>query len=104
MAVAKRKIGAVQVLDKLSVATALTVVALLEGKGVENVNELRTYLHLAEQHLEEKKVTLAEVVKATKMPFSTASRVAWHLHEKGLLKYESHATDRRKKILVPILI
>lgn len=43
--------------------------------------------------------TLAAVVKALKMPFSTASRVCWELSERGLLTYASHPTDRRKKLL-----
>jgi DNA-binding MarR family transcriptional regulator len=48
--------------------------------------------------------TLASIVKKLKMPFSTASRVVWSLTEEGgdvgMIKYLSHPTDRRKKLLV----
>lgn len=48
--------------------------------------------------------TLASIVKKLKIPFSTASRVVWSLTEEGgdvgIIKYLSHPTDRRKKLLV----
>jgi len=48
--------------------------------------------------------TLASLVKKLKMPFSTASRVVWSLTEEGgeigVIRYQSHPTDRRKKYLV----
>jgi DNA-binding MarR family transcriptional regulator len=48
--------------------------------------------------------TLASIVKKLKMPFSTASRVVWSLTEEGgdigIIRYMSHPTDRRKKLLV----
>lgn len=47
--------------------------------------------------------TLASIVKKLKMPFSTASRVVWSLTEEGgdigIIRYLSHPTDRRKKLL-----
>jgi hypothetical protein len=47
---------------------------------------------------------LASLVKKLKMPFSTASRVVWSLTEDGgeigVIRYQSHPTDRRKKHLV----
>ena len=48
--------------------------------------------------------TLASLVKKLRMPFSTASRVVWSLTEEGgsigVIRYQSHPTDRRKKQLV----
>jgi DNA-binding MarR family transcriptional regulator len=48
--------------------------------------------------------TLASLVRKLKMPFSTASRVVWSLTEEGgdigVVRYQSHPTDRRKKHLV----
>jgi len=48
--------------------------------------------------------TLASLVKKLKMPFSTASRVVWSLTEEGgdigVIRYQSHPTDRRKKQLI----
>jgi DNA-binding MarR family transcriptional regulator len=48
--------------------------------------------------------TLASLVRKLKMPFSTASRVVWSLTEGGgdigVVRYQSHPTDRRKKHLV----
>lgn len=47
--------------------------------------------------------TLASIVKKLRMPFSTASRVVWSLTEEGgdigIIRYLSHPTDRRKKLL-----
>ena len=48
--------------------------------------------------------TLASIVRKLKMPFSTASRVVWSLTAEGgdigIIRYQSHPTDRRKKLLV----
>jgi DNA-binding MarR family transcriptional regulator len=48
--------------------------------------------------------TLASIVKKLKIPFSTASRIVWSLTEEGgdigLIRYLTHPTDRRKKLLV----
>lgn len=48
--------------------------------------------------------TLVSLVKKLNMPFSTASRVVWSLTKEGgdvgVIKYERHPTDRRKKYLV----
>jgi DNA-binding MarR family transcriptional regulator len=48
--------------------------------------------------------TLVSLVKKLNMPFSTASRVVWSLTKEGgdlgVVKYERHPTDRRKKYLV----
>ena len=48
--------------------------------------------------------TLVSLVKKLNMPFSTASRVVWSLTkdggDQGIIRYERHPTDRRKKYLV----
>ena len=48
--------------------------------------------------------TLVSLVKKLNMPFSTASRVVWSLTKEGgdigVVRYERHPTDRRKKYLV----
>jgi DNA-binding MarR family transcriptional regulator len=48
--------------------------------------------------------TLASIVKKLRMPFSTVSRVIWSLTEEGgdigIIRYLSHPTDRRKKLLL----
>jgi hypothetical protein len=48
--------------------------------------------------------TLVSLVKKLSMPFSTASRVVWSLTKEGgdlgIVRYEQHPTDRRKKYLV----
>ena len=48
--------------------------------------------------------TLVTLVKKLNMPFSTASRVVWSLTKEGgdvgVIKYERHPTDRRKKYLI----
>lgn len=61
-------------------------------------------LEVRKAELEGSPHTLASLVKKLKMPFSTASRVVWSLTEEGgeigVIRYESHPTDRRKKLLV----
>lgn len=48
--------------------------------------------------------TLVSLVKKLNMPFSTASRVVWSLTKEGgdigVVMYEPHPSDRRKKYLV----
>lgn len=48
--------------------------------------------------------TLVSLVRKLSMPFSTASRVVWSLTKEGgdigVIKYQRHPTDRRKKYLV----
>ena len=48
--------------------------------------------------------TLATLVEQLNMPYSTASRVVWSLTEEGgdlgIVRYQPHPTDRRKKYLV----
>jgi hypothetical protein len=47
--------------------------------------------------------TLASIVKKLRIPFSTASRIVWSLTEEGgdigIIRYLTHPTDRRKKLL-----
>ncbi len=61
-------------------------------------------LEVRKAELEGAPHTLASLVKKLKMPFSTASRVVWSLTEEGgeigVIRYQSHPTDRRKKLLV----
>lgn len=61
-------------------------------------------LEVRKAELEGNPHTLASLVKKLKMPFSTASRVVWSLTEEGgeigVIRYQSHPTDRRKKLLV----
>jgi hypothetical protein len=48
--------------------------------------------------------TLVSLVRKLGMPFSTASRVVWSLTrdggDLGIIKYERHPNDRRKKYLI----
>jgi DNA-binding MarR family transcriptional regulator len=48
--------------------------------------------------------TLVSLVRKLKMPYSTASRVVWSLTKEGgdvgIIMYQRHPTDRRKKYLV----
>jgi hypothetical protein len=48
--------------------------------------------------------TLVSLVRKLGMPFSTASRVVWSLTREGgdlgIIKYERHPKDRRKKYLI----
>jgi DNA-binding MarR family transcriptional regulator len=61
-------------------------------------------LEVRKAELEGAPHTLASLVKKLKMPFSTASRVVWSLTEEGgeigVIRYQNHPTDRRKKLLV----
>lgn len=44
--------------------------------------------------------TLAGIVRRLHVPFSTASRVLWSMSQRGLISYQKHPTDRRKKLIV----
>jgi DNA-binding MarR family transcriptional regulator len=103
MAVAKRKIEKAPVLNKQMIETGLALMVFAHEREIDRTSELRLYFEVARAQLEGEPVTLATLVRLTKTPFSTASRVMWDLSQKGLIRYESHSTDRRKKLLVAII-
>lgn len=107
-AVAKRKIEKQPVLTQNDIDTAHRVVEFARKRGIDGVHSLHMYLTVAQRQLVGIQTTLADYVKLSGMPFSTASRVAWSMTEDSgmgvdLLRYASHATDRRKKVLVAII-
>jgi DNA-binding MarR family transcriptional regulator len=69
-------------------------VRVLRGSGLETLTEAAILALAAEPE-----VTIAQMVKTLGVPFSTLSRVAWSMSERGLVRYEKHPTDRRKKFV-----
>ena len=66
----------------------------LRKNGFESMTEAGIFCAvLAEE------TTIATIVKKLKLPFSTVSRVAYALEQRGLLTYTPHPTDRRKKLV-----
>jgi DNA-binding MarR family transcriptional regulator len=43
--------------------------------------------------------TLGTIASTISLPFSSVSRAAYELEQRGLLRYEPHPSDRRKKIV-----
>lgn len=74
--------------------------AIIDGMVSRNMTtllEARVYLLIAVHGPR----TLAQIVKELGAPFSTVSRVVWNMHDAlGLVDYERHDTDRRKKLIV----
>lgn len=89
-----------KVLRDAEVPALLETVDQLAGL-FETFTEARIFFRVAAGDLEGNPPTLADIVKLTGSPFSTTSRIVFALHLRGLLDYTNHATDRRKKILVP---
>jgi DNA-binding MarR family transcriptional regulator len=88
-------------MDATQIATVTGFVRAMSKHEISSVEELNVYVTaLKASVIDAKPMTLAQIVKATKIPFSTASRMAWALSQRGLIKYQAHPTDRRKKLLI----
>jgi DNA-binding MarR family transcriptional regulator len=69
-------------------------VALLRTNGFETITEAAIFCAALGEP-----TTLAQITKSLKLPFSSASRIAWALEQRGLLSYHAHPTDRRMKLI-----
>jgi DNA-binding MarR family transcriptional regulator len=88
-------------MDATQIATVTGFVRAMSKYEISSVEEANVYVTVLQASMvDAKPITLAQVVKATKIPFSTASRMAWSLSQRGLIKYQAHPTDRRKKLLI----
>jgi DNA-binding MarR family transcriptional regulator len=72
-----------------------TYVSALRESGIETLAEAGLFCAAASSQ----EMTLAQIVRLIGMPFSSASRVAYSLLERGVLTYTPHPTDRRKKFV-----
>lgn len=91
---AKAKVVPITQPPPAALANLAASVALLRTNGFETLTEAAIFCAaLAGDQ------TMASIVKALKLPFSTVSRVAYSLEQRGLLSYAPHPTDRRKKIV-----
>jgi DNA-binding MarR family transcriptional regulator len=68
-----------------------SVVELLQGNGIKTVNEAAIVGALAVKG----PLTMTELQRAVGFPYTSVSRVAWSLRERGLLSHQSDGTDRR---------
>ncbi len=85
-------------MNETTVNEMTAVLEALRKKGVATLAEVQILLALMKAP---EGIVVAALVKALEMPFSTASRVVWNLHDGlGLVSYKPHATDRRKKLVV----
>jgi len=89
--------------DPAVIATAVhqihAAITMLRANGFDSLGEAAVFSTAAIAHVDGKPVGLSDIVRSLKMPFSSASRLAWGLVERGLLSYESHASDRRRKVI-----
>jgi DNA-binding MarR family transcriptional regulator len=74
-------------------------VATLRTNGFASLAEADVFCTAAVSEVAGVRMSLTDIVESTKLPFSTASRLAWDLHERGLFSYEEHASDRRRKLI-----
>ena len=96
MAQPKRKIEPLAASTVLEVAAALRVIA---ANGFTSLDEARIFFSIAVAQIEGREHDVSSAAKLVGMPLSTFSRVAWGLHERGLLTYEATSSDRRRKYL-----
>ena len=75
-----------------TIAEALDILSKLK---IESIPEAAVFCQAALK----KDATLSSIVETLGLPFSSVSRVAFVLEQRGLLRYEPHPTDRRKKIV-----
>lgn len=82
-----------------NIPTLRESIVTLRKHGITSLEEARLFCEAASLP----EPTLVNITKALGMPFSSASRIAYALEQRGLLAYVPHATDRRKKLLVASL-
>ena len=81
-------------IDRLSNA-----VTALRANGFESLTEADVFCRAAGGLPNGEPLDVSEICRATGLPISTGSRLVWGLHERGLLEYVPHATDRRRKLI-----
>lgn len=75
------------------------VVSILRRNGFDSILEAHVFARVLSAP-----ATLAEINREVNgPPFSTLSRVAFSLEQRGFLKYTPHPSDRRKKIIVAVV-
>ncbi len=70
-------------------------VRTLRKLGIATMLEASVFCEAASSH----DATLGEIARTIGLPFSSVSRAAYELEQRGLVRYEAHPTDRRKKII-----
>jgi DNA-binding MarR family transcriptional regulator len=75
-----RMVESVRMLRKLGIATLLEAAVFCEAASSQDA-------------------TLGAIARTIGLPFSSVSRAAFELEQRGLVRYEPHPTDRRKKIV-----
>ena len=87
------------ILTGAEVAQLVAAIALLRLNGFETVSEASLFFTIAAAEFNGGAIDISELSRTLEMPMSTASRLTWLLHERGLVEYESDAADRRRKIV-----
>jgi DNA-binding MarR family transcriptional regulator len=70
-------------------------VRALRKLGIDSMAEAAVFCEAASTA----ESTLGSIARTLTFPVSTVSRVAYALEQRGLVRYEPHPTDRRKKFL-----
>lgn len=85
--------------QKLPIETLAVTVTALRANGFESLTEADIFCTAAGGLPNGEPMDLSEICRALKLPISTGSRLVWGLHERGLLEYVPHASDRRRKLV-----
>ena len=82
-------------MNKKAVEQLTEVVTALRTNRFESLAEAAVFCEAAIATVDGKLCGVTEIGRATRLPYSTVSRLIWNLSERGFLEYERDASDRR---------
>ena len=86
-------------LDREAISKLSAALSLLRENGFESLLEVTVYFAVLEAELAGSYLDVTACATLTETPLSTFSRIAWNLHERGLIRFEGDARDRRRKVM-----
>lgn len=86
-------------IDREAISKLSEALSLLRANGFESLLEATVYFSVLEAELAGAYLDVTAGARLTGTPISTFSRIAWNLHERGLIHYERDATDRRRRVM-----
>jgi DNA-binding MarR family transcriptional regulator len=74
-------------------------IVAMRANGFTSLEEAWLFFTAAAAQLNGGTLDVSGLRDGTGIPMSTASRILWTLHERGLLSYQPDAGDRRRKLI-----
>lgn len=82
-------------MNKKAVEQLTEAVAALRANRFGSLEEAAIFCEAARATIDDQLCGVTEIGRATKLPYSTVSRLVWNLRQRGFLEYERDTVDRR---------